>query len=907
MTELPLPTRPLTFVFTDVVGSTRLWEADDAAMREAMRRHDEIIETAVADFGGHVIRPRGEGDSRFLVFEGPGEALLAAAAIQRTMAQEWRLPEPLVVRIGIHTGSAQFRDGDYYGSSVNRCARIRGVAHGEQVLISNATTALVQDSIPKGLSTLDLGEHRLRDLTRPERLHQLVGEGLRRDFPPLASLSAVANNLPVQVSDLVGRSRELQQVRTLLGAHRMVTIVAPGGSGKTRLAVQVAAEMAADYQDGVFFVGLTPLSDAHSVPVAIAEGLGLSLAGDQEVEEQLAGYLRGKHRLLVLDNFEHVRDAGPVIARLLESAPGVTVLITSRSQVGVTGETVFALEGLSIEWPAGEGPVSADGARLFVETAERRVAGFTLTEADRPSLHEILQRTDGSPLAILLAATWVDVLSVTEIAAELRKSLDFLESEMADLPPRHRSVRAVFDYSWALLTPVEQSLFAKLSIFRGGFTREAADRVAGASLKDLSRLVRQSLVTSDHDRERFAVHGLLGEFGAERLAASGDAEATTDAYIEYFGDVTERVDADMQLGRQTRALEVMGADLDNLRSVWRLAIGRGCSIPASYVRALWFWHEVHGPFRPALELLAEAARGYENAETDDLRRIAALARAACGWFLGLLGDTQAGVAECDAAALVLDEVGTAGDMAFMVNCIGISLISQEEARRLVHECDRAYRRAVDAGETWWGLSCVAWAAHGLFVLGDLDEAERRLDEAQPAYESIGDQFLLIWIYEGRANIARSRGELMAARRFYERVLDLAERLGHGRAIHYNVNNLGRISEDVGDNAAAITYYLRSLRLSHDLGQRADVAGNLLDIARARMAAADLRGAAAILAVLTTDEIGAVQRRYAPAPVADLATELHDRLPNDPAVTAAIEDGRARGLEATVAGLLAEGA
>ncbi len=898
----PLPTGTLTFVFTDVAGSTRLWEADDAGMREAMRRHDALVELATTEHEGRVVRPRGEGDSRFLVFEDPIGAVLAAVRIQRDLGDEqWALPSPLSVRLAIHTGTGQLRDGDYYGTAVNRCARIRGVAHPGQILLSDATRALIRDSLPPALTTIDLGEHRLRDLTRPERIHQLAGDGLASGFPPLSSLSAVPNNLPAQGSDFVGRARELSAICELLSGRRMVTIVAPGGTGKTRLALQAAAELATTRRDGAFLVELAPVSGPDQVPLAIAEALDIPLAGDEEVVEQLVSFLRAKELLLVLDNFEHVLAAGRLVPALLDEAPDLTVLVTSRSQVGVSHETVFHLGGLDTSQDSGVGIESSDGARLFVETATRRLSTFVLADSDLPALAEILERTQGSPLAILLAATWIDVLSIAEIAAELRSSLDLLEAEMSDLPERHRSVRAVFEYSWAMLDEQERSLFARLSLFRGGFTREAASRVAGASLRDLSRLARQSLITPDPDRARYTVHELLREFGEERLDSSeGAATEATEAYVRHFDDVLREV-ADLSTsGRQREGLAMMEAELDNLRASWRLAIRRGIPVSPTFITTLWFWHEVNGGFRPAIELFTEAVDLLEDSPRPEHQRIAALARAARGWFLGLLGDTTAGAEDGLLATEALAGIGDPDDLAFSANCRNMSLISRGDAALLVEETTDVAHRFVGSPRAWWGMMCDAWTSHGLSALGDHDRAVALLEEVRPIYEALGEQYTLIWVYEALANIAKAEEDFERARGHYLQVLDVAEALGHDRSIHYTLNNLGQISDAAGDPRGAIGFYVRSLAISHELGQRADVAANLHDIAGSLLASGDRPGAVEILAVLTPTEIGTLQRRYAPTTIAEAASALLGELPADePGIEGALRRGRERGLSGTI--------
>ncbi|MCH7844791.1 MAG: adenylate/guanylate cyclase domain-containing protein, partial [Acidobacteria bacterium] len=501
-----LPEGVVTFLFTDVEGSTRMFEEAPDSMLEALRQHDEVIEDAVAANGGVPVRPRGEGDSRFIVFADAHNAVAGAAAMQRRLAAvDWATPTPLRVRASLHTGTADLRLGDYYGSVVNRAARLRGIAHGGQTVMSGATWELVQDELPDGVTVQDLGEHGLKDLTRPERVFQVTPDGLPDEFPPLASLTTVPNNLPEQLTEFVGRRSELAEARRLVGETRLLTMIAPGGTGKTRLALQTAAEVSTDYPDGVFFVGFAEIGSSDDIIQTVAESLGVALSGDEDVQTQLLTYLAPRRQLLVFDNLEHLDGAAAIVAEILKAAPNVTVVATSRSKLNLTGETVLSLAGLETTWDQPDEAMQASGAQLFLETANRSNPGFVIESDDLDALAEILRLTGGMPLGILLAAAWVDMLPIAEIAVEIGKSADFLETEMGDIPDRQRSIRAVFDYSWALLSPEERATFMALSVFRGGFSREAAESAAGASLRSLASLVSKSLLTANPDTGRYEV------------------------------------------------------------------------------------------------------------------------------------------------------------------------------------------------------------------------------------------------------------------------------------------------------------------------------------------------------------------------------------------------------------------
>ena len=589
-----LPDGVVTFLFTDVEGSTRLWEEAPDSMMAALRQHDRAIEDAATDHNGVPVRPRGEGDSRFVVFSGASDAVAAAAEMQRLLAAlDWATPRPLRVRASLHTGDADLQLGDYYGSAVNRAARLRGVAHGGQTLISGSTWELVQDHLPEGISIVDMGKHRLKDLTRPEHVYQLNIEGLDNTFPPLVSLDAVPNNLPVQLTDFIGRQSELAETERLLGETRLLTILAPGGAGKTRLAIQAAADVTSDNPDGVFFVDLAPIGSPSAIVQAVAESLGLGLSSNEDPQAQLLTYLANKRLLLVFDNFEHLGDGAPIVSEILRAAPHVTVVATSRATLRVTGETVLALEGLESVWEAEEEALQTSGVGLFIDAAQRARPGFALKPEDLDPLAGILRLTDGMPLGIILAAAWVAMLSIGEIAAEIAKNLDFLEADVGDAPDRHRSVRAVFDYTWELLSPEERSIFAALSVFRGGFTREAAEAVTGASLRDLAALANKSLVTADPETGRYTVHELLRQYAEVELEKDQQrSRQVLEAHVAYYSSLA---DGAFPLLGGSGDLLMLEQDIDNIRLAWRHALAFGAAVEArKMIGALWMVYEIRG-------------------------------------------------------------------------------------------------------------------------------------------------------------------------------------------------------------------------------------------------------------------------------------------------------------------------
>ena len=534
MAELPGGT--VTFLLTDVEGSTALWEQAPEPMRAALARHDALFEAAVAEHKGIHIRPRGEGDSRFAVFAGAADAVEAALAVQRAfLAETWPTPRPIRVRTGVHTGEAELRDGDYYGSAVNRCARIRAIGHGGQTLLSEATAALVRDSLPDQTGLVDLGEQRLKDLARPERVFQLTGPGTATEFPPLVSLDARPHNLPVQPTPLIGRQHEIEAVRALLARQdvRLVTLSGPGGTGKTRLSLQAAADSIDDFQDGAFFVELAPISDPALVVPAIAQVVGLQDVGGRTDLNALVDFLRDRRQLLLLDNFEQILAAAPIVADLLGAAPGLKVLVTSRAVLRLRGEHELPVPPLGLPEPEhrslAQELASYPAIVLFSQRATAARPGFALTDENALAVTDICRRLDGLPLAIELAAARVKLLAPQAMLARLERRLPLLTGGARDLPERQRTLRDTIAWSYDLLDESERRLFRRLAVFVGGCTVEAAEAIGsvdgepGADVFDgIASLVDKSLLRQ-HDgpdgEPRFTMLETIREFGLEQLAS----------------------------------------------------------------------------------------------------------------------------------------------------------------------------------------------------------------------------------------------------------------------------------------------------------------------------------------------------------------------------------------------------
>ena len=449
-----LPSGTVTFLFTDIEGSTSLWESAPDGMRAALERHDALVRNAINAHGGHVFSTGGDG--LVAVFARAADAMASASQAQAALtAEAWPESAPVRVRMGVHTGEAIERGGDYFGPALNRAARLMAMGHGGQVLVSHATEQLIEESLATGLELVDLGEHRLRDLSRPERIFQLRAPGCDTQFPELRSLDAARTNLPVQLTSFIGREKDVKAVDALLGEHRMVTLTGVGGVGKTRLALQVAAEALDNFPDGVWLLELAPLGEPSRLVEALAAALSVEPIPGKTIEQAILDKVEGSRILLVLDNCEHLLDeARRVVRKLVRAAPRLVVLATSREPLGAPGEQVVPLRSLN----------SQSSVRLFAERAVAVDASFILGDADREQVTHLCRRLDGIPLAIELAAARVRMFSPAELAEHLDQRFRLLTGGRGAVE-RHHTLRAAIDWSYDMLAAGERAVFDRLSVF----------------------------------------------------------------------------------------------------------------------------------------------------------------------------------------------------------------------------------------------------------------------------------------------------------------------------------------------------------------------------------------------------------------------------------------------------------
>lgn len=898
-----LPEGVITFVFTDVEGSTRLWEDSPDSMMDGLNAHDEIIESVISAHNGISVKPRGEGDSRFLVFATATDAVAAVAEIQARFAvTDWVTPRPIRIRASLHTGTAGVQLGDYYGSAVNRAARLRGIAHGGQTVMSGATWELVQDRLPDGVTVRDLGKHGLKDLTRPEHVYQVDVAGIPSDFPPLNSLEAVPNNLPQQLTELVGRDKELADAAGLLSDTRLLTIMAPGGAGKTRLGIQVAADLASDYRDGVFFIGLDDVGAVGDIVQTVAESIGVALSSDEDTQTQLLTYLSNKRELLVFDNFEHVAAGAEIISEILKAAPDVKVVATSRAKLNVMGETVLVLSGLDATWSTPEEAMKSAGVQLFLDAAHRANPAFTLEQKDLDPLKQILGLTGGLPLAILLAAAWVDMLPVAEIAAEVSRSLDFLETDMGGVPDRHRSIRAVFDYSWALLSESEREMFAALAVFRGGFTREAAQAVAGASLRNLATLSSKSLVTPSPDTGRYSIHEMLRNYAEGELQKEEDrCKAALDAHASHYAGVAEQATGMFVEARQPEMRAIIEADIDNIRWVWRHYLStRNAAGALRLIPALYFVYEWRGSYTGGVSLFGEAAQAFDGAEEDDdVLALTSMAAAVQGWCLSLLGQAEAGTA---AASMAVQRLPATADPVYpwiATQCLAVGQLYLGDTDEVARMLDESMARIESMPEQFLVNGLKNWRSFCAIGAQDLATAQRLLPEAIAFFESRNEHYFMTWCVWLQAMMATWEGRPTDAIDLYAKQVAVSEELGYrrGKVVAYEGLGDANLAAERWEDAEAAL--IQAIEVAEQMGMVSDMLGMIMKIGIARAALGRETEAVELLATVYTDPGSVHQPFTANVPIRDTATTALDDLKeklSDADYTAAHARGAAKPYE-----------
>ena len=863
--------RPVTHLFADLEGSTRLWEREPVRMQGALDRHDALAREIVTRFEGRTIKMTGDGFHS--VFDDPLNAVNASAHFALALARiadETKLP--LRARCGLHAGPSQTRDGDYFGGAVNRAARIMSAAHGGQILVSEAVAALVRGRLSAGLDLRPIGRLRLRDLAHPEEVHQLLHPGLDAQFPPPLSLDSTPNNLPQQLSSFVGRQGAMAELRTLLRKYRLLTLTGPGGIGKTRLALQLAAEMLDEHPDGVWFVEFASLTDAQLVARTVAQVLCVPERPEIPVIAGIAEFLAARRALLILDNCEHVADACAELAgSLTRGAANVRILATSREVLRVAGECLYQLQPLSVP-PVDEHDLAATqqypGVTLFVDRAREQLPAFELTPRNLAAVISICRELDGIPLALELAAARVRSVSIEDIAHRLSDRFRLLGRGTRTALPRHQTLAAMVAWSHQLLSDSERVLFERLAVFAGGFDTEDATAVCGApplesaALFDvLMGLVDKSLVmavsevaptAAGNGDEQPAVPGryrmleTIRAFAAEQLEQSGTQAETARRHAEYFLDLATRADEEIRGPRKPWWCARLDAEHDNLRAAMTWMRGPGNNPDAALrfgVKLAAFWRfQGH-----ATEGRAHLRAALAHPAVAEFPRAHAGAMLEAGILASFQGDNDEARTLGEASLALYRTLGRLSEQSSALIMLGVVLQSSGAfaAARDRHEEALAISRSRNAKAPQ--AICLVNLANIDMLRGDSAAARAGLIDALAVLADSGEGTAHVYVHEMLGQLDLREGALPEARNRFVTANGLALRTGDVMQQAKTTMLLGRTGVALGEVATGRALLAQGLLQLHRLAQKEETLLALDMAAEALQAFGNLAAAARVRA------------------------------------------------------------
>ncbi|MBC7878021.1 MAG: adenylate/guanylate cyclase domain-containing protein [Anaerolineales bacterium] len=826
MSKLELPSGTVTFLFTDIEGSTQLWEKNPEEMKSALAKHDAILKTAIESNHGHIIKTTGDGVHA--VFTTAIDAINAAIAAQskfKTSEFSKNSEVLLHVRMGFHTGEAELRENDYYGQSLNRAARIMGVGHGGQILLSGITTEVVREHLPANTSLQDLGDHRLKDLIRPERIFQLNAPDLPNNFPALKSLNTLPNNLPNQLTSFIGREREMSEAERLISSSHLLTLVGPGGTGKTRLSLQLAAEQFSKFKDGIWFIELAPLANSDYIIPAIASVFDLREVRNISFTNILLDYLRAKQILLIFDNCEHLIEASAQIAsQILQTCSQVKIVASSREALGIEGETVFRVPSL----------IDTEATRLFVERATKAESRFKLTENNASSIAQICSRLDGIPLAIELAAARVKLFTPEQIAERLDDRFKLLTGGSRTALPRQQTLHALIDWSYQTLNETEQKTLRSLAVFSGGWTFEAAESVIGANeaMDGLVGLVNKSLVNvEEHEgQSRYRFLETIRQYALEKLIESGEAVDARNHHLDFILQLAEESEGQMFGAESVEWLDQMEIEHDNLRAALEWAVSNHIEKAirlAIAVGGFWTTRDYSSEARNWCKTILEHSQLLHTLNNERAKMYAIW-----GWSAITTGNHKEGLA---AAEIGLALAKQAEDKKYIIvrllSIIGLATMFSGDpitAMAIFEECILMARQNEFKGEL--AIALTAHAQSNFFTKKDLALAEKYLREAVILGKEAGYHWASDLSMLAAGRLAGTLGDLETARQRFVESAEISKKIGNKRMAYSSRSEFAHVLREHGKIDEALEIYREVLPQWKELGHRAAVAHELECIA-----------------------------------------------------------------------------
>lgn len=823
-----VPSGTVTFLFTDIEGSTKLAQEYPDEMPVLLARHNEILHQSIEAHNGYVFQI--VGDSFSAAFHSASDALNAALNAQRGLQNESWTPAPIKVRMGIHAGAAQLNENKQYTSyaTLAMTQRIMSAGHGGQVLISNATQELLRDGLSVGLSLRDMGERRLKDLIRPERLYQLISPNLPADFPPLKTLDLYRHNLPTQLTSFIGRGNEIGEITKLIAEYRVLTLTGSGGAGKTRLSLQVGAECLEQFPNGVWFVELASLTEP-----SLIVGSVMSVLGWQEKENDihvLAKYIGSQSLLLILDNCEHlIEDCARLVETLIQSCPKLRVLASSREAFGIAGEHPYHVPSLPFPDPKhlpSLGEIAAyESVQLFIERVRTFVPSFALTEKNVSSVAQICSRLDGIPLALELAAARVKVMSVEQMAARLGDIFNLLTSGNRTALPRQQTLRALIEWSYDLLSDSEKSLFRRLAAFSGGWSLEVVESICGVEgsgvsvLDDLARLVDKSLVVKEeHDgKARFHMLETIRQYAEFKMFASEEVDDVKNRHRDWFMGLAEEAEPKLRTVEQVTWLNQLELEHDNLRAAmnWSIKqkhVEQALRIPSALA---YFW-EIHGHveegrgwFDDALKLETQSSeRKYPYAWATAVSGLFSLS-----WFLPDAKNHKPRMEEAlDIFRRQQDTFRIGRTLYFLAHIP--SLAGDHEIAK------STYQAGLDAYQTindQWGIGeCLHCIAHVEERQGNTAKAHELYSQSLETLKPIGDHWSLFHPVGDTAVIALNKGELNTAKTILEESIQTFEKLKNREWTSTSINRLTDVFCEQGEYENARQINQRNLQAQKEM-------------------------------------------------------------------------------------------